>query len=408
MNYFLYIFRFEKFEITMVNSAEQIRKYEELFKKKDFKVADILYQAWLMFKLDSIGSEQEAFNLVLKKKKPANLQPKKKRVKVAPEGSAKYHMNDPKWIPIFEDRMEKEARTKKNSNNNSSKQGRSRSDALSTVTSGVVESNSSVPSFQLPSILAPLIDDRNGKSSSLPKKPTVPSCTMTSGALDMDSELPDIPEPTLSNSLLVVTSQSNRGKRKRGSITSSKRAKLRSNGKEVSGTVTSTSVPTFPLENGLVPLINDDDTEETSFDFTNVAVSKSKTTFLDTDLDLDSNIKMLNIPREGQSVSMVSEIVNNNNSSNSKSTRASGRLMSRGKSELSSDKLTSKLSLSAFPAHNNKKGIVRSKGISAASQSTVPITIIENGEEIMDQKSSNEISDKKSTIKVKKVKRVKK
>ena len=90
----------------MIDSAEQIRRYEELYKKKNFKVADILYQAWLMFKLDSIGSEQEAFNLVLKKRKPANLQPKKKREKVAPEGSARYNMNDPRWVPVFEDRME--------------------------------------------------------------------------------------------------------------------------------------------------------------------------------------------------------------------------------------------------------------------------------------------------------------
>ena len=94
----------------MIDSAEQIRRYEELYKKKNFKVADILYQAWLMFKLDSIGSEQEAFNLVLKKRKPANLQPKKKREKVAPEGSARYNMNDPRWVPVFEDRMENEAK----------------------------------------------------------------------------------------------------------------------------------------------------------------------------------------------------------------------------------------------------------------------------------------------------------
>ena len=395
----------------MIDSAEQIRRYEELYKKKNFKVADILYQAWLMFKLDSIGSEQEAFNLVLKKRKPANLQPKKKREKVAPEGSARYNMNDPRWVPVFEDRMENEA--KKNSRASKGKKGSSRSAAPpSTVTSGALESHSSVPGYPLPSISAPVDNSSNSKSRSGSKKPATASSTMASEAPDLDSELPDIPEP----SLLVATTQSKRGKRKRGNsnnITSGKRAMLqRSNGEEVRSTVSSSSseivpsVPRFPLEHGLLPLINDDETDETSCDVTKdnagtKAVVSKISTFLDIDFDLDTSIQDLNVSREEQPVS-INEAVNSN--SNSKSTRASGRLRSSGKSELScSDKLTSMLTSTASAApNNNMKGKGRSKGFSAASQSTVPTTIKDiNGGKIMDQKTmkKNEISAKKKMSK---------
>ena len=121
--FIFHIFRFERFQTIMIDSAEQIRKYEELFKKKNFKVDDILYQAWLLFKWDSIGTQQEAFNHVLKKRKPANLQAKKKREKAAPPGAAKYNMNDLSWNPIFEERMEKEAKTKKKPTTTAKKAG---------------------------------------------------------------------------------------------------------------------------------------------------------------------------------------------------------------------------------------------------------------------------------------------
>ena len=232
----------------MIDSAEQIRRYEELFKKKNYKVADILYQAWLLFKWDAIGNQQEAFDHVLKKRKPANLQAKKKREKAAPPGSAKYHMNDVRWNPIFEERMEKEAKTKKKATNSScnSKQGRSRSVAPSTVTSGALESNSSVSGLQLP---VPVSEDNNSNIESRSA-----SSTVTSEAVDVDSELPDIPEPPLSNSLLDVTSQSSKRKRKRvnnnnnnsNSITISKRSKLKSKGEEVRGIVTSEIIPLVP------------------------------------------------------------------------------------------------------------------------------------------------------------------
>ena len=202
----------------------------------------------------------------------------------------------------------------------------------------------------------------------------------------------------------------NKGKRKRVNNIN-KRAKLqRSNGEEVRATVTSSSsdivpsVPRFPLENGL--LINDDETDDTSCDINNdtagtKTVVQKISTFLDIDFDLDTSIQDLNVSREEQPVS-INEAGNSN--SNSKSTRASGRLRSSGKSELScSDKLTSMLTSTASAApNNNMKGKGRSKGFSAASQSTVPTTIKDiNGGKIMDQKTmkKNEISAKKKMSK---------
>ena len=406
----------------MIDSAKQIRNYEELFKKKNYKVADILYQAWLLFKWDSIGSEEEAFNHVLKKRKPANLEAKKKRERVAPEGPARYNMNDPSWTPILEERKDKEAKNKKKANDKG-KLGRSRTVAPSTVTSGALESNSSVPGLQLPIILAPFIEDNscNSKSRSRSKKTTAASCTVSSEALDVESELPDIPEPNLSN----------RGKRKRGNhnnSTSSKCAKLKSNREEINGTglVTSTEIipsgPKFPLENGLAPLINDDDDDddETSCDITNgnagnfAVVSKSKiSTFLDIDLDLDTtNIQELKVSRKTKPVSMINDTVNNN--SNSKSTRAS-RMRSRGKHELSSDTVKSKTASTASatstsPSSNNNNNVnmkmkVKSKEFSAASHCSTPMTTIDAGEQINDQNLNkiNEIT----TMKLKAQKRSK-
>ena len=392
--FIFHIFRFERFQTIMIDSAEQIRKYEELFKKKNFKVDDILYQAWLLFKWDSIGTQQEAFNHVLKKRKPANLQAKKKREKVAPPGAAKYNMNDLSWNPIFAERMEKEAKTKKKANNNNSKKGRPRSAAPSTVTSGALES-------------AQVSDanSSNSKTGSQSELAAAASSAVTSE--DVDSELPDI-NVTLSNPVLGFTSS--KGKRKQGNNnnTSSKRTKLRSN-VEVRGKMTSTStkivpsasVPKFPLDNGLRPLINDDDNEETiSCDITNnnIGTKEVSKTFLDIDFDLDNDLQEVRVSSDERQASLITETVN----SNSKVTRASGRLRSRGKSELSSDKVTSKPTSTASPAHNNnnKKGRVRSKGCSAASQTSVPITIIDNGEQIVDQeaKKSNEIMAKKINV----------
>ena len=147
-------------------------------------------------------------------------------------------------------------------------------------------------------------------------------------------------------------------------------------------------------------MINDDETDDTSCDINNdtagtKTVVQKISTFLDIDFDLDNNIQELNVSREEQSDSKINVTVNSN--INSKSTRASGRLRSRGKSQLSSDSVTSKLTSSATPPQN-KKGKVSSKGISAASQSTVPMTLIDDGKKIMDQKA-NEISAKKKRSK---------
>ena len=109
----------------MIDSSDQLKEFEELFKKKKFKAEDITYQAWLMYKWDSIGNAKEAFEHVLKKRRPANLSlPTKKRQRVLPEGPAKYNMNDRRWDPIFMERMEKENKRNKAKNTDKSTTGK--------------------------------------------------------------------------------------------------------------------------------------------------------------------------------------------------------------------------------------------------------------------------------------------
>ena len=407
----------------MIDSASQLRKFEELFKKKNFKVEDICYQAWLIFKWDSIGNEQEAFNHVLKKRKPTNLQPKQKRERVAPEGSGRYHLNDARWDPIFQERMEKEAKNKKRVTNKGTSTGRRvRPVAPSTVTSGALESLTSVPSSPLTRFSDTVLANDDISNNSKPgSESAAASSTVTSVAVD--SDLPDIPDLPVSDSLVRASNTTSRGKRKRGNNnnTGSKPAKRRST--EVRDTVTSTSMefiptaPKFPLENGLVPLIDDNEVDSSNNNNsttqqlnTGSVVPKIKT-FLDlVDQELDTDLQELEKSVATQPVPQTSKTENNNsiNTTNSKTPRASGRLRSRGKTNLSSSMATSKAASTAIPlaktsvdqtpttnsnsTTNNNNNIVkmRSKRSSTtnsatASQSSVPITITDDGDKIIDQ-----------------------
>ena len=418
------ILRFQRFQTSMITSAAQIRKFEELFKKKDFKVRDIFYQAWLLFKLDSIGNEKEAFDHILKKRKPNNLEPKKKRDRVAPEGSGRYNMTDKGWDPIFKERMEKEVKNKKkvtttkNKSSSISNQVGSRSAASSTVTSGALESLTSGPCSQLSSFTAPPSNDNSSNNKPMPG-PAAASSTVTSEA--GDSDLPDIPDLTVTNSLMRVTNLTSRGKRKGGSNNNNnnkpgnKRVKLRSNGSEVMTKITSTSMeispslPKFPLDNGVVPLIddNDDNSLDNSSNNTQslVTVASKAKSFLDIDLDLDldTDLKKLN---KSTAVPKIAETVNHNNNNNS--TRTSRRLRARVDTPVTSETVTSMSASKAIPAvpepnvaqvtsdlvpiplTNTTKGRPsRSSTVRAmstrTSQTSVAITVIDDGDEITDQ-----------------------
>ena len=392
----------------MIDSSDQLQEFEELFKKKKFKVEDITYQAWLMYKWDSIGSEKEAFEHVLKKRRPSNLSlPTKKRHRVVPEGSAQYNMNDPKWTPIFMERKEKE---KKRS---TGKKARSKQGAASSVTPDSLESVTLAPSLSMSTFTEPV---SNSKSRSRPaSKRVTASCTVTSEAADADQDLPDIPEPSVLNSLLEISAGSKKRKRSNNNISS------KSTRTEIIAKVTSTtkknipSVPKFPLENGLVPLI--DDNYEDIFDISNnnteaevKVVSKTKTFLdLDFDLDLDTNQKDVNVLSDAQPVSQ--SIENENNIRASRRLRPKDSTPLKSKSASTSPPPVSKVtsdpdptSLSNITSNNNAlkgrsiKPAAIQKLTSAptpktakVSQSSVSITVIEDGDEIKDQSKNLEV-----------------
>ena len=240
----------------MLYSADQIKQYEELFKKKMYRVEDIDYQAWLLYKWDSVGSEDEAFNHVLKKRKPANMVPKKTRQKVAPEGAARYHMNDSAWDDIFRVRM---------ANENKKKRGGKKAStvAVSTVTSGALEEESVASSVVTSAATLSSPNDDN-ISTSISRGSDNVSGTIVDD--DCDQDLPDIREPIVTNTGMRPTMSSDayttisKNKKRKGnsSITRKKRVKVTTT---ESGS-RAPSAPKFPLESGISPLIDDNDDDD--------------------------------------------------------------------------------------------------------------------------------------------------
>ena len=299
----------------MLYSADQIKQFEELFKKKMYRVEDIDYQAWLLYKWDSVGSEDEAFNHVLKKRKPANLVPKKTRQKSAPEGSARYHMNDPAWDDEFQRRMANESKNKRGVKKKTTV-------PASTVTSGALEEES-VVSSSVPSV-ASLPENDNNSTSISTRSDTVSGTNVDD---DTDLDLPDISDPIVSNAGMRSTLSSDVNSRKRRGNNSNlsnsriKRVKVTKTTEKSSALVP--SAPRFPLESGISPLIDfndDDDNYNNNSDNNNGNVMKGAkrvipvpSTFLD-DMDMDEELNSL-VPVSRQQASDT--LSNNNNIDNS-------------------------------------------------------------------------------------------
>ena len=164
------------------------------------------------------------------------------------------------------------------------------------------------------------------------------------------------------------------------------------------------SVPKFPLDNGVLPLIDDsDDNSNGNNNTENVgSVVQKIQTFLDLDmnLDLETDHQEVKKSRATRQISKISETVSNN-STESKNPRASGRLRSRvntnGTSSIPSSNSSSAIStalVSVDPTTatssntNNNISMGRSKRsspVNSATQASVPITIIDDGDEIKDQ-----------------------
>ena len=210
-------FRLVRFETTMLDSANQVKEFEELFKKKNFKVQNIDYQSWLLYKWDAIGSEKEAFDHVLRRRTPKDLPRKKTRQRMAaPPGAAKYNPTDLAWDDIWKEKLEADKRKRGNNNSNSNSRNK-----------------------------RPRVQSRGSAVAG----------TEVSVAQDSDqdntTELPDIPDPTLAAETVSRRNNSNSSRERRARAKSRGSAATR---KEVSSVSVSN-----PQETRAVPLIDEED-----------------------------------------------------------------------------------------------------------------------------------------------------
>ena len=115
-----------KFEFSMLdNKGVQKRSFEKLFgEKKYFEVEDTLYRSWLHLKLDAVGTENEAFDAIIKQRMIKNVpKRKKKRAMNEPEGIDRHMPQSEAWKEILKEVEEKKkdkdkSKKKKQSNDN--------------------------------------------------------------------------------------------------------------------------------------------------------------------------------------------------------------------------------------------------------------------------------------------------
>ena len=101
--------KLKRYQLLMLE-PEQLAHFEELFAKgKRFEISNYLWLSWLPLKLAAIGTEQEAFDLVLEEKIPKNLpkQATKRKVK-KPMGSARIDPQSGEYKQIFLENKEAE------------------------------------------------------------------------------------------------------------------------------------------------------------------------------------------------------------------------------------------------------------------------------------------------------------
>ena len=361
----------------MLYSADTIKQFEEFFKKKMYREEDIDYQAWLLYKWDSVGSQEEAFNHVLKKRKPANLVPKKTRQKNSPEGPARYHMNDSAWDPIFRERMDKEKNARKKKNGN-----KGPAVVASTVTSGALE-NSEASSSE-PSA-----------ASELPSRSDIVSVTDDNG--NDDSDLPDISDqivprpgtrPSLSSHPIISKTKKRKSNNSNNINSRPKRAKVTTT-ESLDALVS--AVPKFPLENGISPLIDDNEDDDNNNDISNLDVRKvipvSHSTFLD-NLDMEI-LELERLPVSSQASDNSGNNNINNNSRRSLRSRApsstatsegvpkpnSSKASSSDLNDVSQNHLSPGLEQNDLNTEVKKKNTskLRSKRSSATAMTSVPL-----------------------------------
>ena len=101
--------KLERYQLLMLE-PEQLVHFEELFAKgKRFEISNYLWLSWLPLKLAAIGTEQEAFDLVLQERIPKNLDKRTTKRKVKkPMGSARIDPQSEEYKQIFLENKEAE------------------------------------------------------------------------------------------------------------------------------------------------------------------------------------------------------------------------------------------------------------------------------------------------------------
>ena len=78
-----------------------------------FDIKDIQYQAWLLYKRASIGSEAEALDALLYEKLPKNLtKSKSMRNMNLPPGHKRWDCTGPEWKAVYKTREKKKSEKK--------------------------------------------------------------------------------------------------------------------------------------------------------------------------------------------------------------------------------------------------------------------------------------------------------
>ena len=105
-------YELSRFEHLMMTRRVK-RVYEGWFREKMFDIKDIQYQAWLLYKRASIGSEAEALDALLYEKLPKNL-PKSKSMRNMnlPPGHKRWDCTGPEWKAVYKTREKKKSEKK--------------------------------------------------------------------------------------------------------------------------------------------------------------------------------------------------------------------------------------------------------------------------------------------------------
>ena len=94
----------QRYEHLIDPDGDKVAEFESLYKAAKFDVANTEFQVWLLYKQQAVGTEAEAFNRILEKKIPKNVQrSKRKRKDNLPPGKDRYDLTSTPMIQSLRD-----------------------------------------------------------------------------------------------------------------------------------------------------------------------------------------------------------------------------------------------------------------------------------------------------------------